>query len=76
MYADDTNIEKISSVWRDDIDFSIPIKIGKNNFDLFVGCNNIFDKLYSDNVRINAFGKRYYEAAPGRIFFTGIKILI
>ena len=76
LYADDTNIEKISSVWRDDIDFSIPIKIGKNNFDLFVGCNNIFDKLYSDNVRINAFGKRYYEAAPGRIFFTGIKILI
>ena len=76
LYANDTNTEKISSFWRDDINFSIPLKIGKNNFDFFLGCNNIFDKLYSDNIRINAFGNRYYEAAPGRIFFTGVKILI
>ena len=76
LYANDTNTEKISSFWRDDINFSIPLKIGKNNFDFFLGCNNIFDKLYSDNVRINAFGNRFYEAAPGRIFFTGLKVLI
>ena len=76
LYANDNNTEKVSSFWRDDINFSLPLKIGKNNFDFFLGCNNIFDKLYSDNIRINAFGSRYYEAAPGRIFFTGIKILI
>ena len=74
--ANDTNTDEITSFWRDDINFSIPLKIGKNNFDFFFGCNNIFDKLYSDNIRINAFGNRYYEAAPGRIFFTGLKILI
>jgi len=76
LYANDNNTEEINSFWRDDISLSIPVKIGKNSFDLFLGCNNVFDKLYSDNVRINAFGNRYYEAAPGRIFFTGIKILI
>ena len=76
LYANDTNTEKISSFWRDDINFSIPLKIGKNNFDFFLGCNNLFDRLYSDNIRINAFGNRYYEAAPGRIFFAGLKILI
>ena len=76
LYANDNNTEKISSFWRDDFNFSIPIKIGKNNFDFFFGCNNIFNKLYPDNIRINAFGGRYYEAAPGRIFFTGIKVLI
>ena len=76
LYANDNNTEKVSSFWRDDINFSLPLKIGKNNFDFFLGCNNIFDKLYSDNVRINAFGNRFYEAAPGRIFFTGLKILI
>ena len=75
LYANDNNTEEINSFWRDDISLSIPVKIGKNSFDLFLGCNNVFDKLYSDNVRINAFGNRYYEAAPGRIFFTGIKIL-
>ena len=76
LYANDNNTEKISSFWRDDVSLSIPLKFGKNSFDFFLGFNNIFDKLYSDNVRINAFGNRYYEAAPGRIFFTGIKILI
>ena len=76
LFANDNNTEHISSFWRDDINFSFPVKVGKNDFDFFLGCNNIFDKLYSDNIRINAFGNRYYEAAPGRIFFTGIKILI
>ena len=76
LYANDNNTEEISSFWRDDINLSIPLKVGKNSFDFFFGCNNIFDKLYSDNVRINAFGNRFYEAAPGRIFFTGIKFLI
>ena len=76
LYANDNNTEKISSFWRDDVSLSIPLKFWKNSFDFFLGFNNIFDKLYPDNVRINAFGNRYYEAAPGRIFFTGIKILI
>ena len=76
LYANNENTEKISSIWRDDISLSIPLKVGKYNFDFFLGCNNIFDELFPDNIRINAFGKRYYEAAPGRIFFGGIKILI
>ena len=76
LFANDKNTEKISSFWRDDISLSIPVKIGKNDFDFFFGCNNILDKLYSDNIRINAFGNRFYEAAPGRILFTGVKILI
>ena len=76
LYANNENTEKISSIWRDDISLSIPLKVGKYNFDFFLGCSNIFDELFPDNIRINAFGKRYYEAAPGRIFYGGIKILI
>tara|TARA_B100000575_G_scaffold240497_1_gene203271 strand:- start:2150 stop:4180 length:2031 start_codon:yes stop_codon:yes gene_type:complete len=75
LYANDNNSEEISFFWRDDVSLSIPVKFGKNYLDLFFGCNNMFNKLYADNIRINAFGNRYYEAAPGRIFFTGIKIL-
>ncbi len=76
LYANDNNTDEISSFWRDDISLSIPLKIRKNDIDFFFGCNNILDKLYSDNIRINAFGNRFYEAAPGRILFTGVKILI
>ena len=33
------------------------------------GIQNLFDKIYSDNIRINAFGGRYYETALPRQFY-------
>jgi iron complex outermembrane receptor protein len=33
------------------------------------GIQNVFDKTYSDNIRINAFGGRYYETALSRQFY-------
>jgi len=41
---------------------------------LYIGINNIFGILYSDNIRINAFGNRYYEAAPKQFVFGGLRI--
>jgi len=33
------------------------------------GIQNLFDETYSDNIRINAFGGRYYEAAlPSQVY--------
>lgn len=40
----------------------------------FVGVNNLTDELYADNVRINAFGGRYYEAAPERHYYGGVTV--
>jgi iron complex outermembrane receptor protein len=37
-----------------------------------LGVNNAFNQEYFDNIRINAFGKRYYEPAPKRNFYFGI----
>ena len=34
------------------------------------GIQNLFNKTYSDNVRINAFGGRFYEAALPRQFYV------
>lgn len=39
----------------------------------FIGINNLFDAQYSDNIRINAFGGRYYEPAAGLNVFGGIR---
>jgi len=36
--------------------------------------NNIFQSEYFDNIRINAFGGRYYEPAPKRTIFGGIRV--
>lgn len=42
----------------------------------FFGVNNIFDKLYPGNVRINAFGGRFYEAGAGAHVFGGVRVRI
>ncbi|MEW8499541.1 MAG: TonB-dependent receptor, partial [Candidatus Thiodiazotropha taylori] len=40
----------------------------------FIGVNNLFDKQYNGNVRINAFGGRYFEPAPDRNIYAGLTL--
>jgi iron complex outermembrane receptor protein len=40
----------------------------------FVGVQNALDARYAGNVRINAMAGRYYEPAPGRLFYGGITV--
>jgi len=40
----------------------------------FVGVNNLTDKRYAANVRLNAFGGLYFEPAPERHFYGGLAI--
>jgi iron complex outermembrane receptor protein len=41
-------------------------------FTPYLGINNLFDKEYIGNVRINAFGSRYYEPAPEFNIYAGL----
>lgn len=50
------------------------LKFGDWNVVPFFGINNITDKEYSDNLRINAFGRRFFEPAPGRNVYGGIRV--
>jgi len=43
-------------------------------FNLFAGMDNVFNQLYSLGNDINALGKRYYNPAPARNVFAGIKV--
>ncbi|MDA8630419.1 TonB-dependent receptor [Flavobacteriaceae bacterium] len=70
-YADNANETLISSYNL------LNIKYSKEIFkksEIFLGVNNAFNQEYFDNIRINAFGKRYYEPAPKRNFYFGINI--
>ncbi|WP_405222313.1 TonB-dependent receptor family protein [Dokdonia sp. Asnod1-B02] len=40
----------------------------------YIGVNNVLDQKYTDNVRINAFGGKFYEPAPGLTVFGGITL--
>jgi len=52
----------------DDLDF------GDWALSPFVGVNNLTNEKYAGNVRINAFGGRYFEPAPERHFYGGVAI--
>ncbi|MFQ5447535.1 MAG: TonB-dependent receptor family protein [Saprospiraceae bacterium] len=49
------------------------VKRRRMEWEPFFGVNNLFDTRYFSNIRINAFGGRYYEAAPGIHVFGGLK---
>jgi iron complex outermembrane receptor protein len=52
----------------------VQCKTGFRNkkIDVFAGIDNLLDQRYSLGNDINALGKRYYNAAPGRNIFGGI----
>ncbi|MCW1953179.1 MAG: TonB-dependent receptor plug domain-containing protein [Flavobacteriia bacterium] len=43
-------------------------------FRLFAGLNNLTNSRYYDNIRINAFGGRYYEPTPSRNGYFGLEL--
>jgi len=43
-------------------------------FEPFFGVNNLFDKKYMDNIRLNAAFGRYYEPAPERNLYAGMSL--
>ena len=68
-YADNENETLVSSFNLFNLKYSKEIL---RNSEIFIGAHNIFNQEYYDNIRINAFGKRYYEPAPKRNFYFGI----
>lgn len=43
-------------------------------FSPFIGVNNLTDKAYAGNTRINAFGGRFFEPAPDRHLYGGVSV--
>ncbi len=74
IYADDANETLISGFFT--LDFNIAYQYKKPGYDItpFAGVNNITNTNYFDNIRINAFGNRYYEPAPERNIYIGVRV--
>ncbi len=70
LYADDENTEKVSAYELLHLQASVDLGSLFNSpvWQLQLGIDNILDEDYNDNVRINAFGGRYYEPAAGRAY--------
>ena len=48
--------------------------LGKTAFDFYIGADNILNETYSLGNDLNALGGRYFNPAPKRNYFGGIKI--
>lgn len=76
MYVNDANSAIDDGYSTVNIQAGYRIRFNRWYIEPFFGINNIFDVSYSDNVRINAFGERYYEPAPEFNIFVGLNIHI
>ena len=74
LYADNANDTEVGSSNVSNL------RIGHNGFygewevSPFLGINNLFDESYNNNIRINAFGGRYFEPAPERNAYIGVTV--
>lgn len=76
LFADDQNAVSIESNSRLDLKAIKVMMIKRTKLNLFFGVNNVFDTIYFDNVRLNAFGNRYYEPARPRNYYVGMQLLM
>ena len=73
-FADNANAERVASHVVTNLRALWPVIAGRWTFDFYAGINNLFDADYVDNLRINAFGGRYYEPAPDRGVYAGVGV--
>jgi len=74
FYADNANVDEVSNYTVANVRLSYDMQRGDWKLRPYIGINNIFDESYNSNIRINAFGGRYYEPAPERNVYAGIVV--
>jgi iron complex outermembrane receptor protein len=74
IYADNANTTANDAYTLADLRLGYSQFFGPWELSPFIGVNNLFDKLYNGNVRINAFGGRYFEPAPDRNIYAGLTL--
>jgi iron complex outermembrane receptor protein len=67
VYADDYRLWQFRTGWK---------HTWRNRFstEIFLGIDNSGNELYSLGNDINAFGRRYYNPAPERNYFAGLRV--
>ena len=76
LYANNSNTIKVDEFKTFNFKIGKEIKLSRSIIYPYLIISNVFDNEYFDNIRINAFGGRYYEPAPKRTIFGGIRIIL
>lgn len=73
VIADNANTQASPEYLVVDVHAGRNFRAGKMDLDISAGVGNLFDERYIDNVRVNAFGGRYFEPAPGTTIHIGLE---
>ncbi len=74
FYANNSNSVEIKSFEKVRFQLQKTVQLAWGGLDFYGGINNLFNTTYYDNIRLNAFGGRFYEPAPGRNFYLGLSL--
>ncbi|TVZ52326.1 TonB-dependent receptor family protein [Dokdonia sp. Hel_I_53] len=75
QYADDANETRVDGYEFISFDASYQMHLRTAQIKPYVSVQNVLNQEYTDNVRINAFGGRYYEPAPTIAVYAGVILM-
>ena len=73
VFLDDNNIASNKSYMLTSLKIKRKLLIFERLATIFCYIENIFDTPYSSNIRMNAWGDRFFEPGPTRRYTIGIK---
>lgn len=74
LFADNANEARVPSYVVSNLRVGLHTAQGNWKIKPYIGVNNLFGELYNNNIRINAFGGRFFEPAPEREIYGGIGV--
>ena len=74
LFTNDNNTVTTNAYTILNLRFKHAFKLHKITLSPFFGINNLLDETYNDNIRINAFGSRYFEPAAGANIYGGLRL--
>jgi iron complex outermembrane receptor protein len=74
LFADNANTTRVESSVVTDLRLGYSSSYSDWEMESFLGVNNMLDEDYNNNIRINAFGARYFEPAPERNLYLGFTL--
>ncbi len=74
MYVDNSNTAQNRPYGVSNLRAGYIKSMGDLEITPYMGINNLFDEEYVGNVRINAFGGRYFEPAPEYNIYAGLNV--
>jgi iron complex outermembrane receptor protein len=72
QFGDNANTTKVAGYTIANLRLGYETDAGRMHISPFVGVYNLLDETYSENVRLNPVGGRYYEPGPWRNAYAGV----